>query len=314
LKWHRCFSAVKKVQEERVYQEQRRRRSRMINLGLVATLFIVLYTLIIISYWSNGIGYSGKSLWDWLGLLIIPVAITAGAIWFNNIQARREETIAYERAQDEALQNYLDQMSNLIVDHSLREQPRDSDICKLAQARTVAILLELDKDRKRRPLKLVRELGLVDRGDPVLSLRNADLHHADLSESALRAVALSRADLRNTNLRGSNLKGADLRNADMRGADLRDVDLRGADLQGANLLPYDDRNPADLSEHNLDDSDLIGMIPKGHRPIRTRLSGAHLSEADLSNAYLLGAEVTNEQLAKCSSLRGTIMPDGSRHD
>src|SRR5215208_6623352 len=106
-----------------------------------------------------------KTLWEWLGLLIVPTMLAAGAFWINQrqkqhddqiqqVQKEREETAAIQRAQDEALRAYLDQMSDLMVDKELRKKTDDPDLRRLAQARTLAILLGLDRDRKRLPLKL----------------------------------------------------------------------------------------------------------------------------------------------------------------
>ncbi len=44
------------------------------------------------------------------------------------------------------------------------------------------------------------------------------------------------------------------------------------------------------------------------------LSGADLSGADLRDANLSRAEVTDEQLASATSLKGAIMPNGTEHD
>ena len=67
----------------------------------------------------------GISLWDWLKLLIVPAVIAGDGFWFNRQQCEREleiageqrereQWIANERAQDEALQGYLDGMSQLL--------------------------------------------------------------------------------------------------------------------------------------------------------------------------------------------------------
>ena len=66
------------------------------------------------------------TLWDWIKLLVVPVVIAGGGIWFNRQQRERELKIAREqreqeveiaerRTQDEALQAYLDQMSDMLV-------------------------------------------------------------------------------------------------------------------------------------------------------------------------------------------------------
>jgi hypothetical protein len=63
------------------------------------------------------IGYPyGITLWDWAKLLIVPAVIAGGGLWFNAQQREREQQLANERAQDEALQAYLDQIGQLLFD------------------------------------------------------------------------------------------------------------------------------------------------------------------------------------------------------
>jgi uncharacterized protein YjbI with pentapeptide repeats len=59
-----------------------------------------------------------------------------------------------------------------------------------------------------------------------------------------------------------------------------------------------------------------GADPNEDHLIPTNLTGAHLQDTDLRGAYLKGATgITREDLEhQVSSLEGTIMPDGSKHD
>jgi len=69
---------------------------------------------------------------EWLELLIVPVVlvlITVVFTWQQNAQQQKLETqraeadreLADLRAQDEALQVYLDQMSDLLLEKNLRK-------------------------------------------------------------------------------------------------------------------------------------------------------------------------------------------------
>jgi uncharacterized protein YjbI with pentapeptide repeats len=272
-----------------------------------------------------------KTLWEWLQLLIIPAMLALGVYLLNQrqrqhevqieqAQKEREETAAIQRAQDESLRAYLDQMSNLIVDREMRKKPDDPDLRRLAQARTLAILLGLDEDRKRRPLKLIYELSLIMKEEPILNLKNAGLDTADLSEITLHDACLREVDLRLANLSGADLKGSDLREADLRGANLSNANLSDTVLAGANLLPYDETQPAKLNAPNL----LNGADPNDIHTSNNNLKPTNLGSADLSNAdlsgayltgaYLTGARVTEEQLATCKSLQGATMPDGRKYE
>jgi len=294
---------------------------------LVATVIVlvsvVVSDLIIISYINNGLGYTQTNLWDWLGLLIIPVAITLAGIWLSNVQVRREVTASNEHAQDEALQKYLDQMSDLLVDKQLRECAEDSDIRMLAQAHTLATMLKLDRSRKRHPLKLIAQLKLINRDKPLLHLKNAGLDTADLHEVTLLDVSLKEADLRLADLTGANLKGSDLTWADLRGTDLRRAVLINACLASANLLPYDRRNPGELSAPHLLNGSDPSDVDRSKRltPARlndinltpTRLESANLQRADLRDAFLYRANLTGVDLTntiltgadlRCANLQG----------
>src|SRR5215212_2221894 len=187
--------------------------------------------------------------WDALGLLVIPVAggliVAVVSNRYNKRQREREEAVQSLRAQDEILQKYLDQMSDLVVNEGLRPKPKprpmqdsadsepESHIRKLAQARTIAALLGLDSEHKRRPLKLVYELGLIEKGNGPLELKNAGLDGANLSELTLRYTYLKCIDLRLSELKGADLEGANLHLTDLRGSDLSRADLKGANLTEA---------------------------------------------------------------------------------
>src|SRR5215216_7098650 len=152
---------------------------------------------------------------------------SVGGFKFNQKQRERDEVIENKQAQDNAIQAYLDQMSDLLVNQHLRSLPPGSDIHRLAEARTSEVLLGLDGERKRRPLKLVYGLGLIKKSTnagetdgTLLDLQNLSLDHADLTELTLRKASLRFADLRGANLQGADLSGSDLTYADLRGANL----------------------------------------------------------------------------------------------
>jgi hypothetical protein len=67
-----------------------------------------------------------RKVWDWLGLVGIGTALTLGGWIITRKQRERDEAVAIEQAQDAALADYLDQMSNLVVDHKLGDEHEDS--------------------------------------------------------------------------------------------------------------------------------------------------------------------------------------------
>ena len=60
--------------------------------------------------------YHKKTLWDWLNLLIVPAVLALGGYLFTRTENRATQAAAEQRAQDEALQTYLDQLGQLLLD------------------------------------------------------------------------------------------------------------------------------------------------------------------------------------------------------
>jgi uncharacterized protein YjbI with pentapeptide repeats len=263
--------------------------------------------------------FGEKTLWDWLQLLsalAIPVVLAVAGFWFTAWQGERQQAIEDQRAkverdvedlraQDTALQAYLDQMTELILEKNLRDSKEESEVRTLARARTLTVLGRLGPDRKRSVLQFLYESALVQKGNPIV-----DLENADLSEANLRLDNLSDANLSDANLSDANLSDANLSDADLRGAKLSDATLAYATVNFANLN-YASLNQANLRGANLSDANLNEADLRG-----AKLSDATLLEADLSGADLNGArDVTKRELENSHvNLERATMPNGSIYD
>jgi len=306
-------------------QQSRWRPTRRQVLWTVAITVVVVVALvvaiIVLGYvrewkWTGMVkdkAYPWRTLWDWLGLLIVPVVLAAGGLLFTLSQNRATQAATERRAQDEALQSYLDQMSQLLTDKARPlgcAQPGDN-LSAVARARTLTVLWRLDGSRKGSLLQFLYEAQLINKKKgTVIDLGGAHLAEAHLWASDLRDVDLHGADLTKANLSRANLLRADLSGAELckanfsgptrlSGADLTKANLRGADLRSASLSGTTKLCEADLRRANL--SEAI-------------LSRADLSRADLSRANLYHAKgLTEEQLKAAKSLKGATMPDGSKH-
>jgi hypothetical protein len=179
------------------------------------------------------IGYDYDiTLWDWLMLLIIPAVIAGGGIWFNQQQRERELAVEAQRAQDEALQAYLDQMAQLMLldaadeakPKPLRKSEPHDEVRILARARTLTVLRRLGSERKRSVVDFLYEADLIKSDPPIIELGSPDFQYS--------AADLSGADLRGAVLRRAHLTGP-MFGVNLSRADLSDADLSGANLQGA---------------------------------------------------------------------------------
>jgi uncharacterized protein YjbI with pentapeptide repeats len=303
------------------------------------------------------------TLRDWLsivGALLIPVMIAAGTWWITWQQGKIEDQradvereLAEQRAQDEALQAYLDQMGSLLIERDLRASEEDSEVRTLARARTLTVLERLDPSRKTAVMQFLVEAKLVQRVEgtgPIIRLSGADLSSADLGLSDLSSADLFDADLREANLIAASLREANLWLANLSGANLWLADLREANLYRANLyranlreagldkadLTRADLREADLRKADLGEADLSGANLSGANLYRANLSvaglvgpgedeanlsGANLRKADLGDANLTRADlaytngITNEELEQqAKSLEGATMPNGQKYE
>jgi uncharacterized protein YjbI with pentapeptide repeats len=279
----------------------------------------------------------GMTLRHWLPVVsasIVSLVIALG-IWgitwqlekLENQRAEAERELAERQAQDEALQAYLDQMSQLILDRKLLEveqggpvhEPGDP-VHALAQARTSTAILRLDAKHNENLTHFLITSDLSVRSkDSARLLRGSTLSHAKLSgahlpNADLGDAELSGADLSNALLVNANLIGADLSDADLSNASLDNADLvahlPNADLSGANLIG------ADLSEANLFRADLSDATLIGADLSGAVLDNANLSNAVLDNANLGGANgITNAELEQQAvSLEGADMPNGQKYE
>jgi uncharacterized protein YjbI with pentapeptide repeats len=209
-----------------------------------------------------------------LGVAALVGTITAlAAIWNaylsrKNLQNAREalrqqRDLDERRAQDAALQAYLQQMGDLLTEHELKEANPEDAVSLLARAQILTVLGRLDEERKRELLLFLYGAGLILKDNAVVRLSGADLRKADLSDASL-----FNADLREANLGGANLIEADLSDAILRWGGLRLADLSGAILIEADL------SGAILNEAILRDADFMGAC----------LSGASLYRTDLREA------------------------------
>jgi hypothetical protein len=190
------------------------------------------------------------------------------------VRAERERALEHERAQEDAVPEYIEQMMRLLSDKEmpLRKSREGDEVRILARVRTLTALGRLDIFRKAQVVQFLYESGLIHRDMPLVRLVAADLSGAELTRANLEG-----ADLDGANLGGADLDGANLSEANLRGANLRGANLRGANLRGADL------------------------------------EGADLDEANLSWAILDGVHVTDEQLAN-AHVQAATMPDGQKYE
>jgi energy-coupling factor transporter transmembrane protein EcfT len=291
-----------------------RKSLAVVGIMVACVLGITLIVVIALAYIFNVNipGLHGKTLWDWLQLLIIPLVLAVIALLFNRATTRTEQKIAsrhyhedqliakkrYEQDQqlaldkqrEDLLQTYLDRMSELLLKEKLRSSEVDAEVRNVARVRTITILFQLDARRIGYVFAFLDEAGLMSHNPKEESI-------VSFYEANLEKINFSQANLRGANLRGANLRGANLRGAILRGAILDRAILEATDLSRAYFYE------TGLSGANLSGANLSGA----------NLVSSSIDGADLNGADLRGTIVREEQLNKAYSLKNATLPDGSTH-
>jgi hypothetical protein len=302
---------------------------------IIVAIITVSFLVVAIFAVKNGLGVANKKAWNWLDVLVFPVVLAVGAAWYQETEQERDrqreneqqdrerretkarknlqDEIEERRAQDAALQAYLDHMSALLIDKGLREDPDEyASVRVAARARTLAVLSQLDAERKGTVLQFLREARLINREctprksrlykrrvsySRIIGLDGADLSEVHLprarliSTSGEEHVSLKEAILREANLIEADLRGADLRGADLTAAKLRDASLRDADLGVSEKT----KKAADLRGADLTGADLAGANLRGAR-YDSETSWPENFDPSASGAVLVPNEANTELL------------------
>ena len=200
-------------------------------------------------------------------------------------QKRRDD-----RLRDDALETYINSISDLLLDKSLsilaKQKARgtldteqqdflDAGI-DVIRAKTLLIFRKFKNDEhsnrsdsecKGSILLFLYETGLIrdqkvnDQGQEdtepkhfqaLLSLFRADLSFTSLSDTDLSGVNLFAANLSYADLSNSDLSNSDFSNSDLTHSDFSDANLSDADLSGAILLAVDLSQTKHLTQEQLE--------------------------------------------------------------
>jgi hypothetical protein len=224
--------------------------------------------------WPRWTGFRGKTVWDWMDLLIVPVALVGIGLVFTMLQdarlqeienqraqqaqkiedqrAEAERELAEQRAQDEALQAYLDQMSQLMLERKLLEAEPGDPVHTLAQARTSTAILRLDAQHNESVTHFLIDSRLAVSGETSARL----LSEMALSEASLSSAQLAYADLSDADLTRANLSRAYLFHAnlsDAQGITNEALEQQAFSLKSATMpngQKYEDRLKSRGEENN----------------------------------------------------------------
>jgi uncharacterized protein YjbI with pentapeptide repeats len=247
-----------------------------------------------------------KTLWDWLGLLIIPLILGAGATWIGHAQQNREMrahafeqkqaeenrkndwAIEMDRQEQALVDQYFERMTQYLLHYELRSSSADDEIRTIARASTLGVLRNINALRKGQIIQFLYETRLITTPDPIIDLEGANLQE----------MALDSADLRKAHLAGTDMHGAHLDHANLSGANLSSCNLIDSRLREADLSQVNAANAFFSGAH------MRGTVLQSAVLTNVLLNNAGLVEGDLRRADLQGANLVGADLSQ-ARLEGT---------
>ncbi len=215
-------------------------------------------------------GPRGKTLWDWMNLLVVPVLIALTAWSFKEIEKRNTQSSERERAQNETLDSFIKIMTELIINNKLISQTPSPESKIIARTRIMLALSNLDRMKKGQVLQFLFESSLINQ-EPKINLNGGDIKNAVLdgivlSSSEIKGAYFNKASIKNSNLSNANftscnfseanfsnslMENTDLSYSNLTSAKLRNINLDSINFEGAVLTKADLRGSS-ITQNQLD--------------------------------------------------------------
>ncbi|MBX3085412.1 MAG: pentapeptide repeat-containing protein [Anaerolineae bacterium] len=284
--------------------------------GLTLLCILLVAAVIVLLYGVEWSGLQGKTVWDWLELIIVPLVLAGGGLFLQRIESERvsrqeklekqreERQIAREKQQardslmDSIFQSYLDDMSSLMIVNHLqtmldivtlnsRQKTALSGNDALHEGYVAQLRQKLSSQESIDSEKLAAAVAVVTvaRARTVTAFNSLDVDRRNLMTDFLRETGLVTGE---------------------QGTLLVDMGLSHMDLSGTNFYKFN------LAEANLINSDLSEANFFQANLIHANLHGANLSGADigdtdlhfvdLGDAYLKNAHLENVRFNEKTAL------------
>lgn len=210
------------------------------------------------SEWEEYTGFSGKTFWNWLELLGVPLIIAFVGWRFSMEQKNRELLITSKerinaldlekkkhlyssmKFQYSVLRESIDTINSMLHDHDQVVDTTTDEFKRIFRAKVIATIIILDNKRNRIFIDFIQSISaavdLSNSNFSYMGLSNCNISKFRFSNSTLRNITIRRTVIDNATFKGSTLQSIDFFEAtghivDFSDATLIDVDFRDSILK-----------------------------------------------------------------------------------
>jgi len=325
---------------------------------MIIVISVVILLLVFKTTLINGTGFfsvitnnvdvihEGKTLWDWLDLLLIPIALAIFAYFSSKEIKKIELMVSIERTRDISLQSYIEKVTDYLSQGSLKimdtskneinnevednlthndaqQQAKAIEIRRLVTLLTKTTLKMLDGERKGLVIQFLYDAKLITisniENKPIISLKGADLSTIDFSSELVRISNKLKKDfqheefhdidLSETNLSRANFYGVHFHNSNFNFANCVNANFQNAFIKSSSFLNAI-LDKADFSNSAFIDSKFVEIMDPPYSPDGPFICAASLEKTKLVNTSFYHSIVLPEQLYSGKVRRKVTIPSG----
>ncbi|WP_020412912.1 pentapeptide repeat-containing protein [Microbulbifer variabilis] len=259
---------------------------------------------------------AGRSLWDWLQLLIVPVVLLIGGWYLSDLIERRQEKSEDKKYQRTELRHYLDAMNKLLVDYDLKcvdyafseycislsdkDKERVNSAYQSAMAMTASVIHILDGPLNSLVLSYLSKIKikkLITDGDVFrgLSLKKAKLFRLKLDNINLSDADLSQINMYTSSLNSGNLSKVNFSRAVISDTTFNDALFLNVDFSQATIIDssFDGAKIGDFImdirfENSFKEANIYNTGFEGAAIVGADFSGAKIESVSFDRAFMYG--------------------------
>ncbi|RPJ71609.1 MAG: hypothetical protein EHM20_14485 [Alphaproteobacteria bacterium] len=235
--------------------------------------------------WPAVTGFDGKTWWDWLDLLFVPIILSFAAYFLNREQKRTELAVENIRNQNKILDEYIERISKLILDDNFSDKENNKNAKSIARTWTITALSRLDMEGKKVLLQFLDEAGLVHGENVLVNLRGADLVETDKTYFAVFSSIIDGLTQDNTFAPFAKISDSTISDTSFRSAVIYKGSISRSTLKRV-IFSEADLREIKIYESTLEDSDLSNSLLAKAEIYASSLENVNLFQADLRNTTI----------------------------